>query len=143
MLFGKDARETNKTVDMKIVGTGIDVVEISSVSELLRSPERYFEVACFTDSELASLNVRNRVLLIAERFAAKECVLKALGTGWTQGIAWTDIEILADASGKPTIVLGGQAAQIATSLKIAEWALEMTHCKTHAIATTIAWTNGL
>lgn len=128
---------------MRIVGTGIDLVEISSLIELLRSPERYFEVGCFTDSELAALNVRNRVALIAERFAAKECVLKALGTGWTHGIAWTDIEILADASGKPTVLLDGKAAQIATSLKIADWTLEMTHCKTHAIATTIAWKNGL
>jgi|SRR6185369_8665807 len=128
---------------MKIVGTGIDVIEISSVRKLLRSPERYFEVSCFSDAELGALNVRNRVSLIAERFAAKECILKALGTGWTRGIAWMDIEILTDASGKPTIQLGGKAAQIATSLRIADWTLGMTHCKTHAIATTIAWKNAL
>lgn len=143
MLFGKDVRGTNKTIDMKIVGTGIDVIEISSVRKLLRSPERYFEVSCFSDAELAALNVRNRVSLIAERFAAKECILKALGTGWTRGIAWTDVEILTDAWGKPTVQLEGKAAQIATSLRITDWTLGMTHCKTHAIATTIAWKNAL
>ena len=126
---------------MKIVGTGIDVVAISSVRELLRSPERYFEAACFTEAELAALKVRNRVLLIAERFAAKECILKALGAGWTRRIAWTDVEIFIDASGKPTVQLGGEAAQIALSLRIAAWTLGMTHSKTHAIATTIAWKN--
>jgi holo-[acyl-carrier protein] synthase len=139
MLFGRDVREINKTLNMKIVGTGIDVVAISSVRKLLRSPERYFELSCFTAAELAALSVRNRVELIAERFAAKECILKALGTGWAHGIAWTDAEVLTDASGKSTVLLGGKAAEIATSLRIAEWTLGMTHCKTHAIASSIAW----
>lgn len=143
MLFGKDVPDSNKTVNMKIVGTGIDVVEISSIRELLRSPESYFEAACFTDAELAALHARNRVLLIAERFAAKECILKALGTGWTRGIAWTDIEVLMDASGKPTVQLGGEAAEIALSLRIAGWSLGMTHSRSYAIATTIAWKNAL
>jgi holo-[acyl-carrier protein] synthase len=143
MLFGRDVRKINNTVNMKIVGTGIDIVAISSVRELLRSPERYFELSCFTDAELAALSVRNRVVLIAERFAAKECILKALGTGWARGIAWTDIEVLMDASGKPTILLGGKAAEIAMSLRIADWTLGMTHCKTHAIASTMAWKNAL
>ena len=124
---------------MKIIGTGIDVVEIVQIKALLQSPSRHFEASCFTEAELTEVRVGNKLPLVAERFAAKESVLKALGTGWAQGIAWTDVEILRGDSAVPRVLLDGKAAQIAVSLGITDWTLGITRCKSYAIASAIAW----
>ena len=122
---------------MKIIGTGIDVVEIVQLKGLLQSPSRHFEASCFTEAELTE--VGNKLPLVAERFAAKESVLKALGTGWAQGIAWTDVEILRGDSAVHRVLLDGKAAQIAVLRGITDWTLGITRCKSYAIASAIAW----
>ncbi|MEM6314435.1 MAG: DapH/DapD/GlmU-related protein, partial [Planctomycetota bacterium] len=74
----------------------------------------------------------------AARFAAKEAVLKALGTGQRHGIAWTDVEVVRTPTGKPTLHLTGEASRIAHTTGIADWSLSMSHVETHATASAVA-----
>ena len=74
---------------------------------------------------------------LAGRFAAKEAVLKVLGTGWRGAIAWTDIEILNETSGKPAVSLSGESQRIAATLAINRWMISISHIETHATASAI------
>ncbi len=124
---------------MPIIGTGVDIVETARIADLLGNhPERFLE-RCFTkgEQEDSKSNKRNHEHLAA-RFAAKEAALKALGTGWSQGIGWTDIEVVKEESGKPTLNITGRALEIANELGIAKWHLSLSHISTHAIASVIA-----
>ncbi len=68
---------------------------------------------------------------LAGRFAAKEAVLKVLGTGWRGGIAWTDIEIISQPSGQPTIKLTGECERIVCDFGITQWHVSLSHIDTH------------
>ncbi len=94
---------------------------------------------CFTAAEQAycAASVKRYYEHLAGRFAAKEAVLKVLGTGWRGGIAWTDIEVAKEQSGQPKIVLTGECARIATDLGIARWHVSISHIETHATASAI------
>ena len=74
---------------------------------------------------------------VTARYAAKEAVLKVLGTGWRGGIAWTDVEIVKDPSGQPKVVLTGECARIAKELGISRWHVSLSHIETHATASAI------
>jgi holo-[acyl-carrier protein] synthase len=74
---------------------------------------------------------------LAGRFAAKEAVLKVLGTGWRGGISWTDIEVSKNASGQPGIRLSGECARIAAEMGITQWHVSLSHIETHATASAI------
>ena len=95
---------------------------------------------CFTPGEraYAEQNPRRRHEHLAARFAVKEAVLKALGTGWSGGIAWTDVEVLRDAAGKPTVALHGEAAKVAAEQGAVRWSVSITHVQGHAMASAIA-----
>src|SRR3982751_182540 len=99
---------------MRIVGHGIDLVEVSRIAEMLERHGERFLSRVFTPGEaLHSEGRRGRAEHLAGRFAAKEAVLKALGTGWAEGVAWTDIEVCAEPSGAPRLSLTGRAAELA------------------------------
>jgi holo-[acyl-carrier protein] synthase len=70
----------------------------------------------------------------AGRWAAKEAILKVLGTGWAKGIQWTDVQIVNLASGAPSVVLANRAQEIATGLGIREVQVSISHCKEYATA---------
>jgi holo-[acyl-carrier protein] synthase len=125
---------------MSIVGHGIDVVETERIAEIVREHGQRFLDRCFTAREQAycAANSKRRVEHLAGRFAAKEAVLKALGTGWRGGIAWTDVEVLRHESGQPYLQLTGECRRIADSLGIRDWRLSITHVATHAAASAIA-----
>lgn len=124
---------------MPILGHGIDLVETRRIGEILARHGERFLTRVFTALEQAhSLPARRRIEHLAGRFAAKEAVLKALGTGLTHGIAWTDIEIRVLPSGQPTIRLHGHAESLAQTLGVREWHLSISHSKEYAIASTIA-----
>lgn len=74
---------------------------------------------------------------LAGRFAAKEAVLKVLGTGWRDGIRWTDIEITNEPSGQPRVALTGRCREIADEMDIADVLISISHIETHAIASAI------
>ena len=124
---------------MPIIGIGVDIVETARIADLLGNhPERFLE-RCFTPGEQEDSKSSKRNLEhLAARFAAKEAVLKALGTGWAQGIGWTDIEVVKESSGKPTLKISGRAQEIADKLGIVSWHVSLSHISTHAVASVVA-----
>jgi len=122
-----------------IVGHGIDIVETSRIAKLLSDHGQRFLDRCFTPLEQSycSKNPKRYIEHLAGRFAAKEAVLKVLGTGWTGKIAWTDVEILHEPSGQPKINLSGECLRIASQLAISSWHLSISHIETHATASAI------
>jgi holo-[acyl-carrier protein] synthase len=125
---------------MPIVGHGIDLVETGRIGQLLEEHGQRFLDRCFTPLEqrYCAASVKRHVERLSGRFAAKEAVLKALGTGWRGGIAWTDIEIQSDPSGRPVVVLSGECRKIADAKQIRQWHVSISHIETHATASTIA-----
>jgi holo-[acyl-carrier protein] synthase len=119
----------------RVVGVGIDLVDIARLERMKpRVRERLFTK---TEARYCVLQ-RRPALHFAARFAAKEAVLKALGTGWSGGIAWTDVEIVREEHGAADVKLTGKAAARAKKLKIERWHLSMTHTDTTAAAMAIA-----
>jgi len=113
---------------------GVDIVEISRIEEaLLRFQERFLQ-RIYTDSEI-SLG-KCRVPFLAARFAGKEAVMKALGTG-VKGVGWREIEILAKPNGEPLVRLYGKARTKADSLGLSELAISLSHSREYAVATVV------
>ena len=81
---------------------------------------------------------QNEVEKLAGRFAAKEAILKLVGTGWRGKIAWTDIEIINNAAGQPEVTLGGEVRKIADKLGIKHISVSITHTANFAIASAVA-----
>lgn len=124
---------------MPIVGHGIDLVEIPRIARLYADHAQHFLDRCFTPAEQAyCLSYQFPAERLAGRFAAKEALLKALGTGWRGQIAWTDIHITSDAAGKPGVQLTGECARIAAAQKIVRWHVSISHTQSHAMASVIA-----
>lgn len=125
---------------MAILGHGVDLVQTARIADLIEQHGQRFLDRCFTTGEqsYASSNPRRHVEHLAGRFAAKEAILKALGTGLAEGINWTDVEIVRLPSGQPIVQLHGRAREIAQSRAIQHWHLSITHTDTHAMASVIA-----
>lgn len=98
---------------MKPTGIGIDLVEVSRIREMLEKHGRRFTERTFTPGEITYCSAcADPAMHYAARFAAKEAVAKALGTGlWAEGVVWTDIEVIRDPNGRPTIRLHGAARE--------------------------------
>ncbi len=114
---------------------GVDAVEISRVAALLERYGERFLRRVYTEPEVAYC--RGRVPELAARFAGKEAISKALGTG-IRGIVWREMEILPDRRGKPLVFLHGRAASRAAELGLSEFAVSLTHSKELAIAFVVA-----
>ena len=126
-----------------LIGHGIDAVDIAGISRLLAMPGKHFERRCFADAERDACRARaDPASCLAGRFAAKEAVLKALGTGWSNGIAWTDVEITALPGGALAPMLRGRAAKIADDLRVTRWLLSISHTEAIAFASAIAVGSG-
>ncbi|MEC9372890.1 MAG: holo-ACP synthase [Planctomycetota bacterium] len=123
-----------------VISHGVDLVEVARIQRMLGDhPERFAE-RCFTPSERAYCDEgdRRRAERYAARFAAKEAVMKALGTGWRDGMAWTDIEVRRQPSGAPVLFVTGRAAEIASGLGIRRRLISLSHTDGHAFASVIA-----
>ncbi len=117
--------------------SGVDLIELSRIAESLRQYGERFTRRVYTDGELAYAG--GRVPELAARFAAKEATAKALGTGiWRQGIGWTDIETVSEASGRPFLRLHGRALARAEQLRWTDVTLSLSHSREHAIAFVVA-----
>ncbi len=118
-----------------ILRTGVDLIEISRIEEVVaRHGERYLE-RIYTPAELEQCGKSNESL--AGRFAAKEAVSKALGTG-IGDVAWKDIEILGDEQHAPTLTFYGTADQKAKELGLQNWSVSISHSASHAVAVVVA-----
>ena len=123
---------------MAIIGHGIDLAEVARITRMRTDHGAHFLDRCFTPTEQAyCLSHKYPDLHFAGRFAAKEAVLKVLGTGWSGHIAWTDMEITNDPAGKPTLALTAESAKIAASLGITAWHISISHTDTFAMASAI------
>ncbi|MDB5172155.1 MAG: holo-(acyl-carrier-protein) synthase [Phycisphaerales bacterium] len=122
-----------------MIGHGIDIVETARIRKLVEQHGQHFLDRVFTPLEQSycARSERRAFEHLAGRFAAKEAVLKVLGTGWRGGIAWTDIEIQREPSGQPRIVLTGECLRIATEQGITRWLISISHIETHATASAI------
>ena len=123
-----------------IVGHGIDLVPEGRIAEMLESHGPRFLERVFTDAErtYAESAPQRRAERYAARFAAKEAVLKAIGTGWSDGIGWHEVEVVRSPDGVPRVRLHGRAAEIAERAGIERWALSLSHAGGFAMASAIA-----
>jgi holo-[acyl-carrier protein] synthase len=111
-----------------IVGLGIDVVEVARMAAALRRHGDRFVDRIFTTDERAACDPRvDRVLALAARFAAKEACLKALGTGWADGLGFRDVEVARDENRPPRLVLHRAAARRAEALGVVRSHVSLTH----------------
>jgi holo-[acyl-carrier protein] synthase len=124
---------------MPIIGHGIDIVETSRIREMVQEHGQRFLDRCYTPAEqkYCAASPKRYYEHLAGRFAAKEAVLKVLGTGWRGGIAWTDIEVINEPSGQPKVSLTGECHRIAAALGIRSWHVSISHIETHATASAI------
>jgi holo-[acyl-carrier protein] synthase len=124
---------------MGILAHGIDLVDFPRIEEMIQRHGEQFINRVFTTAEQAYADKnRNRVEKYAGRFAAKEAVLKLLGTGWRGKIAWTDIEVINNKAGQPQVTLDGEVKIIADSLGISQISISITHTANFAIASAVA-----
>lgn len=124
---------------MRIVGHGIDIVEVARIAQMAAQHSDRFLERCFTPAERAYCEPNRRVNEhLAARFAAKEAVLKALGTGLDDGLAWTEIEITRDPRGRPGIRLSGRADTLAREMGVDSWLISLSHTEHYAAASVIA-----
>ncbi len=118
-----------------ILGTGVDLAEVPRIRA---SIERYgdrFKGRVFTDKEAAYAERKaNKYERYAARFAAKEAGMKALGTGWSGGIRWKDLEVTNLPSGRPTLTLHGVAREVADRMGVRTIHVSLTHTSEQALA---------
>lgn len=120
-----------------IVGLGTDIVEVERIRRLVRSEAFLRKV--FTEGERRYCDGKaDPALSYAARFAAKEAVAKALGTGFGEHCALLDVEVVLSESGVPGVALSGAAAGRAHVMGIADWLLSLSHTDGMAIATALA-----
>ena len=113
---------------------GIDIIEIDRVEDVLSRHGDRFLNRIYTPDEIA--HCRGRVSELAARFAAKEAVMKALGTG-VRGVGWRDIEVLPNRRGKPLVFLYGRGAARAEQIKLRGLEISLTHSREYAIASVV------
>ena len=121
-----------------IVGIGIDVAEVKRIRAVIESQGERFLRRVFTVEEVAYCEkFKNKYERYAGRFAAKEAAMKALGTGWSRGVRWVDVEVVRARGGRPILELKGEARKVADRLGVKNIALSMTHTVEQAIAQVI------
>ncbi|MGC2193716.1 MAG: holo-[acyl-carrier-protein] synthase [Terriglobales bacterium] len=121
-----------------IVGTGIDIAEVARIRAAIERHGERFLKRIFTEGEMQYCESKaNRIERYAARFAAKEAGMKAIGTGWSRGVRWRDIEVTRKPGGRPTLVLHGKAAEFAAKLGATNIALSLTHTAEQAMAQVI------
>ena len=124
---------------MEIVAHGIDLVDCPRIEEMIKRHGERFVKRIFTAAEQAYADAnKNRVEKLAGRFAAKEAILKLMGTGWRGKIAWTDIEVVNNPAGQPEVTLDGKVKKIAGKLGIKHISVSITHTANFAIASAVA-----
>jgi holo-[acyl-carrier protein] synthase len=121
-----------------IVGLGVDIAEVARVKAAIERYGETFLRRVYAPKEREYCEqFKNKYERYAGRFAAKEAAMKALGTGWSRGVRWVDVEVVRQKGGRPTIVLAGEAKNVAERLGVKHIALSITHTDTQALAQVI------
>jgi len=123
----------------EIIGIGTDITECLRIARMIERHGDMFINRVYTLDEIRYCQSRKQATEhFTGRWAAKEAVLKALGTGWRRGIAWRDIEIRNERSGQPAVALRGGAKEVVQQCSITKLLVSISHCRTHAIAYALA-----
>lgn len=121
-----------------IVGVGVDIAEVARVKAAIERHGETFLRRLYTPKEREYCErFKNKYERYAGRFAAKEAAMKALGTGWSRGVRWVDVEVVREKGGRPTIKLAGEAANVAARMGVKNIALSITHTADQAFAQVI------
>jgi holo-[acyl-carrier protein] synthase len=124
---------------MEIIAHGIDLVDFPRIEEMVKRHGERFLDRIFTAAEQAYAKAnKNGIEKLAGRFAAKEAILKLMGTGWRGKIAWTDIEVVNNPAGQPEVTLSGEVEKIADKLGVKHISVSITHTANFAIASAVA-----
>jgi holo-[acyl-carrier protein] synthase len=124
---------------MGIIAHGIDLVDFPRIEDMVKRHGERFLDRVFTAAEQEYANSNKNVIeKLAGRFAAKEAVMKLVGTGWRGKIAWTDIEVVNTETGQPEVKLAGEVKKIADKLGITQISISITHTANFAIASAVA-----
>ena len=124
---------------MNVVGHGIDLVDVAEIRRWIEDSRDPLISRCFVQAELDEIGDGvDRIERLAGRFAAKEAVLKAIGTGFGAGVAFTDVVIHREPGGRPEIQLSGGAARAAKALGATSWRLSISHAGGIAMASVLA-----
>ncbi|HTM54056.1 MAG TPA: holo-ACP synthase [Pirellulales bacterium] len=122
-----------------IFGIGTDIIECLRIAQMIERHGELFINRVYTKHEIQYCQSRKLATQhFAGRWAAKEAILKALGTGWRRGISWRDMEIRNEPGGRPTVALRGGARDVVEQLGITEMLISISHCRSHATAYALA-----
>ena len=120
---------------MSVIGIGVDLVESARIEHSLERFGERFLHRVFTEGEIAySKSMKFPARHLAARFAAKEAVSKAFGTGIGKSMGWKDVDVRRKESGEPYVVLEGGAKQLAEERKVSKVLITLSHTEHHAMA---------
>ena len=124
---------------MNVLGIGTDITECLRIAQMIERHGELFVERVYTPLEIEYCRSRRMATQhFAGRWAAKEAVLKALGTGWRRGISWRDIEVRNGVGGRPQAFLKGGTREIAERMGIQCILVSISHCRVHATAFAVA-----
>jgi holo-[acyl-carrier protein] synthase len=124
---------------MEILGIGTDIIECPRIGKMIEQHGELFLRRVYTEREIRYCQARKHAIEhFAGRWAAKEAILKAIGTGWSRGISWTDMEVRNVASGQPQVLLRGGAREASLKRGIGNILISISHCRTYATAYALA-----
>lgn len=125
---------------MNLLRSGVDIIEVNRIDHaIVRHGQRFFD-RFYTSQEL--IDADGQIPALAARFAAKEAVAKALGTGIGQ-VAWKEIEVVAGPRREPLLRLHGNAQELSEELGLTDWAISLSHTDQHAVAVAVAFNTPL
>jgi len=123
----------------EILGIGTDITECLRIARMIERHGELFVNRVYTPDEIKYCQSRKQATQhFTGRWAAKEAILKALGTGWRRGITWCDVEVRNEPGGRPVVAVRGGAKEVVEQLGIAEILVSISHCRSYATATAIA-----
>ena len=124
---------------MNVLGIGTDITECLRIAQRIERHGELFVGRVYTNAEIEYCRSRRMATQhFAGRWAAKEAVLKALGTGWRRGISWRDVEVKNGPGGRPQVFLKGGTLEVAEKLGIRCMLVSISHCRSHATAYAVA-----
>ncbi len=124
---------------MEILGIGTDIIECPRIGKMIEHHGELFLRRVYTEREIRHCQARKHAIEhFAGRWAAKEAILKALGTGHSRGITWTNIEVRNGTDGRPVVMVCGRARETALERGIADILVSISHCRTYATAYAMA-----
>jgi holo-[acyl-carrier protein] synthase len=124
---------------MDILGIGTNIIECPRIGKMVENHGELFLRRVYTDREIRYCQARKHAIEhFAGLWAAKEAIVKALGSGWSQGVSWTDIEIRQERQGPPKVLVAGEAKAAAIRQGIGDILISISHCRTYATAYALA-----